>query len=161
MAGAGGAGDRRSVAEKLFAIADAFQGARELTLPQVAAAASLPKSTAHRLLAEWVRWGGLTRDESGVYRVGLRIWRLGVREPATRRLSRVARPYLVDLLEATGEHVYLAVLDQLGATYLDRFSGKAAVATISDIGTRLPLHATAVGNVLLAFQPALLDQVLA
>ena len=161
MAGARGAADHRSVAAKLFAIADAFQGGRALTLAQVAAAASLPKSTAHRLLGEWVSWGGLSRDEDGVYRVGLRLWRLGVREPATRRLSRVARPYLVDLFEATGEHVHLAVLDQLGATYLERFSGRAAVDTVSDVGTRLPLHATAVGNVFLAFTPDLLDDVLA
>lgn len=162
MAGGGDGADRRSVAEKLFAIADAFQGGRELTLAQVAGSAGLPRSTAHRLLAEWVSWGGLTRGDDGLYRVGLRLWRLGVRESSSRALRSAARPYLVDLLEATGEHVHLAVLDRLGATYLERLSASDAVATISDVGTELPLHATGVGNVLLAFAPAeLLEQVLA
>lgn len=161
MAGGRGGADQRSVAEKLFAIADAFQGGRELTLADVSAATGLPRSTAHRLLAEWLRWGGLTRDERGVYRVGLRLWRLGVRESSSRRLQAAARPYLVDLLEATGEHVHLAVLDGLGAIYLERLSAGNAVATISDVGTELPLHATGVGNVLLAFAPdELLRQVL-
>ena len=53
---AGGGGDGRSVAEKVFAIADAFQGREDLSLSEIAARANLPLSTAHRLVAEWVTW---------------------------------------------------------------------------------------------------------
>ena len=55
---AGGGGDERSVAQKLFAIAEAFAAKEELTLTQIAAAANLPMSTAHRMLASWTEWGG-------------------------------------------------------------------------------------------------------
>ena len=150
---AGGAGDERSVAERVFAIADAFERGGELTLSEVARRANLPASTTHRLLAEWVSWGGLVRGDDGRYRVGMKLWRLGVRQPTARRLREVARPYLEDLLEATGEHVHLAVRDGLGAVYLERFSGPGAVRVISDVGSRLPLHATGVGLVLLAYAP--------
>ncbi len=129
---AGGAGDERSVAERVFAIADAFERGGELTLSEVARRANLPTSTAHRLLAEWVSWGGLVRGDDGRYRVGMKLWRLGVRQPTARRLREVARPYLEDLLDATGEHVHLAVRDGLGAVYLERFSGPGAVRVISD-----------------------------
>lgn len=153
--------DRRSVAQKLFAIADAFAWRDELTLSEIAGLAGLPMATAHRLIAEWVDWGGLVR-EGGSYRVGVHLWRLGSRQPTVRRLRSVALPYLEDLLEATGEHVHLAVRDGLGATYLERLSGHAAVPVISDVGTRLPLHATGVGLALLAHAPqATLGQVLA
>lgn len=150
---AGGAQDDRSVAERVFAIADAFERGDELTLSEIARRARLPVSTTHRLLAEWVSWGGLVRGDDGRYRVGIKLWRLGVRQPTARRLRDAAMPYLQDLLEATGEHVHLAVRDGLGAVYLERLSGPGAVRVISDVGSRLPLHATGVGLVLLAYAP--------
>lgn len=157
-----GISDERGVAARVFAIADAFEGADELTLSEVSRRAHLPLSTTHRLLKEWVEWGGLVRGEDGRYRVGIRLWRLGVRQVAARRLREVALPYLDDLLEATGEHVHLAVRDGLGAVYLERLSGPEAIPVISDVGAVLPLHATGVGLVLLAFGPAeTLDSVLA
>lgn len=150
---AGGGGDRRSVARKLFAIADAFEGGRELTLSEVAASAGLPLATAHRLIGEWVEWGGLVRTEEGRYRLGLALWRLGVRQPTATRLRQAADPYLDDLLAVTGEHVHLAVLEQLEVVYLEHRQRPGALPIVSDTGTRLPPHATAVGQVLLAAQP--------
>lgn len=159
---AGGSSDGRSIAERMFAIADAFERGDELTLSEVARRADLPVSTAHRMLAEWVAWGGLLRGDDGRYRVGMKLWRIGVRQPAARRLREVALPYLEDLLISTGEHVHLAVRDGLGAVYLERLSGPGAVSVISDVGSRLPLHATGVGLALLAYAPPeTLDEVLA
>ncbi|WP_394553795.1 IclR family transcriptional regulator [Agromyces sp. MMS24-JH15] len=145
--------DDRSVAEKLFAIADAFERGDELTLSEIAARAALPLSTAHRLVGEWLAWGGLVRADDGTYRVGIKLWRLSVRQPSSRRLRTAAKPYLDDLFDATGEHVHLAVRDGLGVVYLERLSGPDAVRTITDVGSRLPLHATGVGQALLAFAP--------
>ena len=140
------------MAAKIFAIADAFDhsGSDALSLSAIARYASLPLPTAHRLVAEWVRWGGLTRGDDGLYRVGLRFWMLGVRAPSPRRLRTVAIPHLEDLYELTRENVHLAVLDQLSALYLERLSGHAAVPIVSEVGSKLPLHATGVGLVLLA-----------
>lgn len=155
MSGNRRASDGRTVAEKVFAIADAFDGpggeARSLT--EIAQRARLPLSTTHRLVEAWTEWGGLVRGEDGLYRLGLRLWRLGVRAPAARKLRTVARPYLEDLYEVTHQHVHLAVIDGLRALYLERFSPHEAVPVISDVGTRLPLHATGVGLVLLAYAP--------
>jgi DNA-binding IclR family transcriptional regulator len=158
----GGGADSRSVAGKLFAIADAFAGRESLGLSEIASRARLPLSTAHRLVGEWVAWGGLVRGDDGRYRVGMRLWQLGVRQPTALRLRLIAMPYLEDLLEATGEHVHLAVRDGLGAVYLERLSGPGAIPVISDVGSRLPLHATGVGLVLLAHAPIeVFDQVVA
>ena len=154
--------DDRSAAQRVFAVADTFEHGDELTLSEVARRSDLPVSTAHRILAEWTAWGGLVRREDGRYRVGLKLWRLGIRQPTARRLREVARPFLDDLLESTGEHVHLAVRDGLGVIYLERFSGPGAVRVISEVGSRLPLHATGVGLVLLAYAPpGTLEEVLA
>ena len=153
MSGNRADGDERSVAEKVFAIADAFGTAGELTLTEIAQRSHLPLSTAHRLVAEWVKWGGVVKGDDGLYRVGMRLWKLGVRAPTARRLRSVALPFLEDLYELSRENVHLAVRDGLGALYLERISGRSAVPVISDVGSRLPLHATGVGLVLLAWAP--------
>jgi DNA-binding IclR family transcriptional regulator len=55
-----------------------------------------------------------------------------------------------DLDDATRETAHLAVLDGPEALYVEHLSGRASVPLVSTAGTRLPLHATAVGKVLLA-----------
>ena len=66
----------------------------------------------------------------------------------------VAAPFLQDLYGATLATVHLAVRDGALALYLDRVSGHASVPVVSKVGSRLPLHATGVGKVLLAHAPA-------
>ncbi|MEO8908159.1 MAG: IclR family transcriptional regulator [Microbacteriaceae bacterium] len=153
--------DERSVAARLFAVIDAFSApapAAALTLTAIAQRANLPLSTTHRLIAEWVRWGGLARQEDGRYSLGLRLWEVGVQTPTARNLRTIALPYLEDLYEATREHVHLAILDGKDALYVEKLSGHQAVQIISRVGGRLPLHATGVGMVLLAFAPQELIQ---
>lgn len=149
---AGGAGDSRSVAERLFAILDAFDGpgSTTLTLTEIAGRAVLPLSTAHRLADRLVAWGGLERSGTG-YQVGLKLWRLGTRNPAPGTLRQVALPYLEDLYELTRQNVQIAVRDGLAALYLEQLAARDSVSVVADVGRRLPLHATGVGLVLLAF----------
>src|SRR5680860_657306 len=153
------AADDRSVAARLFAILDAFAapaGATSLTLTLTAIAqrAGLPLSTTHRMVAEWVGWGGLTKHENGQYSLGMKLWELGVQTPTARNLRTIALPYLEDLYETTREHVHLAILDGRDALYLEKLSGHHAVRLISRVGSRLPLHSTGVGLVLLAYAPS-------
>jgi hypothetical protein len=49
--------------------------------------------------------------------------------------------------------VHLAVRDELEVLYLDRLAGHASVPVVSQVGSRLPMHATGVGKVLLAHAP--------
>jgi DNA-binding IclR family transcriptional regulator len=163
-AGSGDDGDTAagpSVASRLFAILDAFTtptAARALSLTEISQRAGLPLSTTHRMVAEWTQWGGLTRLDDGRYSLGLRLWEIGVQTPTARNLRTIALPYLEDLYEATREHVHLAILDGRDALYVEKLSGHQAVHVISRVGGRLPLHATGVGLVLLAFAPAELQE---
>ncbi|HEV7849362.1 MAG TPA: IclR family transcriptional regulator [Mycetocola sp.] len=148
--------DDRSVAARLFAILDAFTAptqASSLTLTAIADRAGLPLSTTHRMVAEWVSWGGLARQEDGRYSLGMRLWEVGVQTPTARNLRTIALPYLEDLYESSREHVHLAILDGRDALYLEKLSGHHAVRVISRVGGRLPLHSTGVGLVLLAYAP--------
>jgi len=144
-----------SVTSRALALLGAFdERHRRLTLTQLAERAGLPVATAHRLVAELVAWGALARTTGGEYVVGRRLWDLGLLAPVQTGLRQAASPFLHDLYGATLATVHLAVRDGLEVLYLDRLAGHASVPVVSRIGSRLPLHATGVGKVLLAHAPA-------
>lgn len=124
-----------------------------LTLSELSRRAGLPLSTAHRLTRELVERGALERDSSGAYRVGLWLWEVASLAPHGTGLRENALPFLEDLYEATHQHVQLAVLDGSEVVYVERISARTAVKIMSRVGGRLPVHATGVGLVLLAFAP--------
>lgn len=145
---------RSSVTSRVLSLLGAFDDKhRALTLTQIARRAGLPVPTTHRLLAELVDWGALARRESGHYVIGRRVWDLGLLAPVQTGLRQVASPFLHDLYAATLATVHLAVRDGTEVLYLERLSGHASVPIVSTIGSRLPLHATGVGKVLLAHAP--------
>ncbi len=144
-----------SVTSRALALVGAFdEEHRRLSLSELAGRAGLPVPTAHRLLGELVAWGALSRTQSGDYVVGRRLWDLGLLAPVQTGLRQLASPYLHDLYGATLATVHLAVRDGTQVLYLDRLSGHASVPVVSTIGSRLPMHATGVGKVLLAHAPA-------
>ncbi len=141
----------RTVAQRVLAVLEVFEAhGPSLSLTQIAEFSALPVSTAHRIVGDLVEWGALTRDVQGRYQVGIRLWELA--QNAGRRLRDTARPYLQDLFSLTGESVHLAVREGNEALYVDRIYGSKRVPRASRIGGRLPLHATGVGKVLLAYE---------
>jgi DNA-binding IclR family transcriptional regulator len=143
-----------TVTSRALALVGAFDSRhRRLSLSELADRAGLPVPTAHRLVAELVAWGALTRTPAGDYVVGRRLWDVGLLAPVNTGLRQLASPYLHDLYGATLATVHLAVRDGTHVLYLDRLSGHASVPVVSTIGSRLPMHATGVGKVLLAHAP--------
>ncbi|MDF5753081.1 IclR family transcriptional regulator [Spongiactinospora sp. TRM90649] len=141
----------RTVTSRVLAVLGAFTPARpELTLAQICRITGLRHATAHRLVRELVGWGALERVPSGAYVVGLRLWELGTLNPRGLPLRVRAMPFMEDLHAATRQHVQLAVLDGGAALVVERISAAGAVPVVSQVGGRLPLHASAVGKVLLA-----------
>jgi DNA-binding IclR family transcriptional regulator len=144
-----------SVTARALALLGAFdEQHRRLSLTELAGRAGLPVPTAHRLVGELVAWGALARTPTGEYAVGRRLWDLGLLAPVQTGLRQVASPFLHDIYAATLATVHLAVRDGLEVLYLDRLAGHASVPVVSTVGSRLPMHSTGVGKVLLAHAPA-------
>lgn len=143
-----------TVTSRVLALVAAYdEDHRRLTLTELAQRADLPLPTAHRLVAELVAWGALSRAPDGRYVIGRRLWDVGLLAPVQTGLRQLGSPYLHDLYGATLATVHLGVRDGVEVLYVDRLAGNASVPVVSDIGTRLPLHATGVGKVLLAYAP--------
>lgn len=141
----------RTVTSKVLAILEAFeQHGSPLSLSQMAQASGVPMSTCHRLVAELSHWGMVDRDGNGRYHVGLRLWE--VAQNGGRQLRETARPYLQDLFAVTDATAHIAVREGNEVLYIDRVYSSRRIPRASRVGGRLPLHATAVGKVLLAHE---------
>ena len=121
-----------------------------LTLTEIAHAANVPASTAHSLLRELESNGLVERRDDRTYRLGLRLWELASRTPGAVGLRETALPYLVEAHAVIGQHVQLAVMSDRDVLFLERLSDRDAVVSVTIVGGRLPINASASGFVLLA-----------
>ncbi|MFF5022097.1 IclR family transcriptional regulator [Micrococcus luteus] len=141
----------RTSADRVISMITAFEeGPDALTLTQLAERAGLPLSTAHRLAGELTAVGLITRTDQGTYQLGLRMWELGQR--VGRRLRESARPQVQELYARTQETSQLAIRDGDDVVYIERIYGPHRIPRASRVGGRLPLHTTAVGKTILAFE---------
>ena len=121
-----------------------------LNLTEIAAAAGLAKSSAHRLVSELVREGLLERMPDRSYRLGVRLWEFGSRTPGGLGLRELSRPWLNAVHERVGQHAQLGVLSGHDILFIERLSTPDAVINATLIGGRMPAYSSSGGLVLLA-----------
>jgi len=121
-----------------------------LTVAEAAASVGLDRTVAHRLVATLAARGYLQRDGSGGYRLGPTCLALA---SAITDLRTMARPFLEELRDATGETVHLVVLSGREVVFLDGFESVHVLRVGSRTGRLLPAHSTSVGKALLAALP--------
>jgi DNA-binding IclR family transcriptional regulator len=125
----------------------------ERSLPELAEAVGLNRTTTYRLLSA-LQSEGMVEREGARYRLGPEIVALGARASGTGQLRAAARTEMAALADATGETVSIEVLVGRDVLILDEVSGRYVVGTVPSVGTRWPAHATSTGKVLLAFATA-------
>jgi DNA-binding IclR family transcriptional regulator len=144
----------RSVLERVFALLDCFTAEEpELTLADLAARTAIPKPTVHRLTKVLVQRRLLRRTATG-FGLGLRLFELGELVDDRRELRDASLPSMEELFEHTHETVHLGVLDGLEVLYFVKIVGYQSFPLPTRAGGRWPLHASALGKVLLAFGSA-------
>jgi DNA-binding IclR family transcriptional regulator len=114
-------------------------------------ALGLPKSSAHRLLAALGRRGLVERDERGRYRTGIGLVALGLGVLEREPVVVAARPVLEEEAERLGETVFLVVARAGRLRVLDKAEGTGFLRAAPRVGAEVPVHATAVGKLFLAF----------
>jgi DNA-binding IclR family transcriptional regulator len=155
--------DPTTSVERAFQILDCFRVSGPLLgVSQIARLASLPKSTAFRLLNSLIVSGYVERQGS-MYRLGWRVFELGARathlDPGVRES---VLPLLIELQARTGYTVHLGVLQGSEVLYVEKIPGRFGPRTPTAVGTRMQATCSAVGKALLAFSPAAcLEQVFA
>jgi DNA-binding IclR family transcriptional regulator len=144
----------RAVARAVDLIELVSQSPEGLTLSELARALGAPKSTLWSIVRALEERHVLTHGAQGrTYTLGLKLLELGDRARRQPALQRVARPFLIELGRATGEAVFLSVVEREEVVYIDKVDSSQAIRYIADVGTRRPLHCTSVGKLYLSLLP--------
>lgn len=127
---------------------------KPMTFTALAEELHYPRSSLHGLLRTLVERGWADYDEaSRGYVLGIRTLEAG--NAYTRSIGLVERalPMMRRIREELDETVQLAVLDGMENVYIAKVDGGQALTLASEVGRRLPAHATGIGKVLLAGLP--------
>jgi DNA-binding IclR family transcriptional regulator len=149
--------------ERALTILSLFnEHATELKITDISKQMGLSKSTLHSLLKTLQLHGYIDQNpENGKYRLGMKLVERGHFVVGSMDIRQKAKSWLTELSQQTGQTTHLGILDGHEGVYIEKIEGKLAAIAYSRIGRRLPVHATAIGKVLIAWlDEKLLDNLL-
>jgi DNA-binding IclR family transcriptional regulator len=125
------------------------------TLSELAAAAHLPLSKAHRYLRALIDSAFVEQDAAtGNYRLGSEALALGLAALAGIDLVALATPLIADLSALVNETIVLSIWANHGATVVHVKEPPRRITVVTRIGSVLPLLTSATGLVFAAYLPA-------
>ncbi len=148
-AGAGGA-----VPKALRVLEAVAERKRPLAIAEIAAALDLPQPTAHRIVTALEKLGFVGR-EPGKRRIveGRRLLGLGLNVLQAAASSGSRHAILAALAKKSGESCNLGVMSGTNVVYLDRVESHWPLGLRFEPGSRVPVHCTAIGKLLLSQLP--------
>lgn len=127
---------------------------RELSGAELSRRLSLPRASVFRMLCTLEQGGFVERvGDSGFYKLGLSVLRLGFELLASMELTEHGRSILEELRNRCGYSAHLLVRDGSEAVFVEKAAGTQSRFHSIQVGARLPAHATVVGRLLLQGLP--------
>src|ERR671938_1565726 len=140
--------------DRAVRILTVLQGARSMSLGEIATAVGLPPSTVHGIVRTLLAHGMITQEsDTGRYRLGPATLRLGNVYLDTLELRTRVAPWAEDLARRTGCAVRTGVLLQGDVVVVHHEPRPDGTRQMPEVGIVVPAHACALGKVLLAFTP--------
>ncbi len=121
-----------------------------VSLKILSAETSLHASTAFRILASMVENGFIERHGSGQYQLGPKLLHLGSRVRSSIDVRAEAKPIMEALRDRLDESVNLTVREGDEVVYVEKATPSRMMHVQQLVGSRAPLHVTAVGKMMLA-----------
>src|SRR5699024_10295678 len=121
------------------------------TLKVIAATVDLPASTTHRILETLHAHDMVHFDElAQTWSIGVEAFRIGQVCATSTSYLDVAREAMRQLTGQSGETSNLAVRDGAEVIHISQVETQAAIRACIPTGSRVPLHASCIGKVLMA-----------
>ena len=135
-------------------VLEAFHGEEdELGITELSRRLKLHKNNIFRILATLTNRGYVEQNQSNDnYRLGLKTLELGQTYIRHAGLLRVARPVMEELNKEINENIYIGILKDKFAFYLDVVESSHTVRVLSRVGCRVPTYCSAIGKVQLAYE---------
>jgi DNA-binding IclR family transcriptional regulator len=126
-----------------------------LSLKEISESVGMPTGQAHLYLASLKMTGLVVQDPaSSRYSLGPFALQLGLSALRNLDVVELAKEYMNEIRDQTGETVYLSVWGNRGATIVLRLDGKRPLPMTVRVGYNLPLIGSATGKIFLSYLPA-------
>lgn len=136
-------------------------GSRSLGVVELSQYMGLPKGTVHGILATLSHIGFVEQDRAtGKYQLGATVLQLGTSYLDVNELRNISINWADGLASRSREAVQIASPHAGGALIVHHVFRPDDSAQNLEVGALLPLYASALGKVLLAFSPEELDELL-
>jgi len=133
------------------------------TLQEIAEELQLPKSSAFVIVKSLLELGYLStmRYNDKKYRLGLKLFTLGMRYVDDLNLVDQCALYLNPLADKYNKTAFVSVLEGNSVVYVHKYVSRNALLASCALGSRKPVHATALGKAILAYtEPDMLNKIL-
>jgi DNA-binding IclR family transcriptional regulator len=140
--------------DRAIRVLSALQGARRMSLSDLAARLELAPSTTHGIVRTLVQHGMVVQERgSSRYQLGPAVLRLGNVYLDTLELRSRAIPWAEDLARRTGLAVRTGVLLVDDVVIIHHEPRPDGSRQMPEVGIVIPVHASALGKAMLAFLP--------
>jgi DNA-binding IclR family transcriptional regulator len=140
--------------DRAIRVLTALQGARRMSLSELAARLELAPSTTHGIVRTLVEHGMVVQERgSSRYQLGPAVLRLGNVFLDTLELRSQAVPWAEDLARRTGLAVRTGVLLIDDVVIIHHEPRPDGSRQMPEVGIVIPVHASALGKAMLAFLP--------
>lgn len=127
------------------------QNANGLGITELSSRMGLAKSTIHRMLTSLKNKGYVKQDPvTERYQLGLKLIELGSIVSQSLEIRSIAKPYMDQLVQETGETSHLVVLEDFEIIYIEKIESPYTIRMYSTIGKRAPLYCTGAGKAILS-----------
>ncbi|NVJ90188.1 MAG: helix-turn-helix domain-containing protein [Methylocystaceae bacterium] len=136
---------------KGLSVIEAFNAEKSrLAIADIAQITGLDRATARRCLLT-LHHLGYAEYDGKYFTLTPRVLRLGMGALSALPLSKVVQPWLDQLSDQIGQSCSVAILDEVEIVYVARAAQRRVMSIGLMPGSRLPVHCTSMGRVLLAY----------
>lgn len=134
-------------------VLEALADVEEVGLSELARRLGQSGPTLFRILATLTAHGYVEKTPASRYRLTAKAWELGARALRRMGLRDLARPVMEQLALATRETVHLSVRLGNDIVIIEKVEGLEPVRVDTHVGLRAPIHCSATGKALVAWEP--------
>lgn len=137
---------------KAFLIMEELDKSGELSIGDLSERLHMDKATVHRLINTIKDSGYVNQNlDSKKYSNSLKLLAMGNRVMEKSGVKHIARPYVEELAEKTGETINLGIRVGNKIIYVDKLESSSTIKVGLGIGVSVPSYCSGLGKAILAF----------